>query len=399
MRLLRMLVGGALLAFVLFSCQEKLTAPADCPALCPGGYEMRDTVLIPVQDGDSSYDGFIDPGAGASIRVSNGLPASEDRGVFRFNSRPDSVLVSDTLRSYTIDSAAIELSVLARDPSVTGLKVFLYRVPATIDTPTTFAAVSQYLIPANLIDSLLVDDTSHTQRLRVVFSDTTLYKVDIPAVDSGVLAVGLAIAANGPTGVRIGTINSGSDAPFFTTYAREDIPDTTKNQRTLPLNPKFSTFVQQNPPVPDPDILAVGGAPSSRALIRFDFPTLLRDSALLVRATLQLVPTAPLNGLPGDSTTLQARIILSDLGAKSVLSQSKVATTKIVEASTDTVSMEVVSLLPAWQSVAGIPFGINLGLVPEASSFTRATFGSTRTPGKTARLKLTYAVPFRFARP
>ena len=33
-------------AFVLgiSACQEKLAAPADCPALCPGGVQLRDTV-------------------------------------------------------------------------------------------------------------------------------------------------------------------------------------------------------------------------------------------------------------------------------------------------------------------------------------------------------------------
>jgi hypothetical protein len=389
----------ALVGFVVLACQEKLTAPADCPALCPGGYEIRDTVLTPIQNGDSSYEGYFLPGQGTTFRVSNGLPASEDRGVVRFNSRPDSLLITDTLRSYTVDSATIEFTITRRDTLVPGLKVYVYRLPADVDTSATFTDIESSLIPANLLDSILVEDTANTPRLKLTFVDTTLYKVDIPAADSGVLAMGLAISASAPTGVRIGTILTGSDAPVFTSFVTMDIADTARQKRTIALNPKLSTFVSQNPPVLDPDLLTAGGAPSARSLLRFDWPDIIRDSGQLVRASLELVPTASMDGLPNDPGFLEARIILSDLGAKSVLSQSRFVEFEIPEGSADTVRMEVVSLLSAWQSIDSIPHALFISLTPEASSFTRATFGSTRTPGKVPRLKLTYAVPFRFTRP
>jgi hypothetical protein len=106
-----------------------------------------------------------------------------------------------------------------------------------------------------------------------------------------------------------------------------------------------------------------------------------------------------MNGLPNDPGFLEARIVLSDLGAKSSLSQSTFAEFELPEASSDTVKFEIVSLLSAWQTIPTIPHALSLSLTPEGSSFTRATFGSTRTPGKKPRLKVTYAVPFRFARP
>ena len=389
----------ALVGFVVLACQEELTAPADCPALCPGGYEIRDTVLVPIQDGDSSFEGYILPGQGTTFRVSNGLPASEDRGVVRFNQRPDSLLVSDTMRSYVVDSATIEFTITRRDTLVPGLKVYLYRLPATTDTSVTFSEVEDSLTPGNLLDSVLVDDTADTPRLKLTFVDTTLYKVDIPAADSGVLAMGVAMVASLPTGIRIGTILTGSDAPVFTSYIKLDIADTTKQKRTLSLNPQFSTFVSQNHPVLDPDLLTAGGAPSARSLIRFDWPDLIKDSGQLIRATLELVPTAPLIGLNNDPGFLEARIILSDLGSKSVLSQSRFEEFEIPEGSSDTVKMEVVNLLNAWQALDSIPHAFFISLTPEASSFTRATFGSTRTPGMVPRLLVTYAVPFRFTRP
>ena len=389
----------ALVGFVVLACQEELTAPADCPALCPGGYEIRDTVLVPIQDGDSSFEGYILPGQGTTFRVSNGLPASEDRGVVRFNPRPDSLLVSDTMRSFVVDSATIEFTITRRDTLVPGLKVYLYRLPATTDTSVTFSEVEDSLTPGNLLDSVLVDDTADTPRLKLTFVDTTLYKVDIPAADSGVLAMGVAMVASSPTGIRIGTILTGSDAPVFTSYITLDIADTTKQKRTLSLNPQFSTFVSQNHPVLDPDLLTAGGAPSARSLIRFDWPDLIKDSGQLIRATLELVPTAPLIGLNNDPGFLEARIILSDLGSKSVLSQSRFEEFEIPEGSSDTVKMEVVNLLNAWQALDSIPHAFFISLTPEASSFTRAPFCPTRTPDMVPRLTVTYAVPFRFTRP
>jgi len=399
MGLKKLLLGWVIVALVVAACQEQLTAPADCPALCPGGYIIRDTVLDPIPDADSSYEGYVLPGQGTTIRVSNGLPASEDRGVIRFNSRPDSLFLRDTLRTYTIDSATIEFTITRRDTTVGGLKMYLYRLPATTDTSATFAQVAPELTPANLLDSVLVDDTSDTPLVKVVFKDTTTYKLDIPAADSGVLAIGLAMAAASPTGVRVGTILTGSAAPVFTTFVNVNIADTTLQKRTILLNPKFSDFVSQNPPTLDPDLLTTGGAPSARSLLRFDWPDFIRDSGQLVRVTLELIPTAPMNGLPNDPAFLEARIVLSDLGSKSSLSQSTFAEFELPEASSDTVNFEIVSLLSAWQTIPTIPHALSLSLTPEGSSFTRATFGSTRSPGMKPRLKVTYAVPFRFARP
>ena len=68
----------------------------------------------------------------AALLVSNGLPVSEDRAVYRFNARPDSIELRDTLRAYTVDSVRLALNLLARDTLVDGLKLYLYRIdPAT----------------------------------------------------------------------------------------------------------------------------------------------------------------------------------------------------------------------------------------------------------------------------
>ena len=57
----------ALLAVAgLAACQEKLAAPAECPDLCPGNFDVRDTVITPVLGSDSAFEGYLQPGLGGS---------------------------------------------------------------------------------------------------------------------------------------------------------------------------------------------------------------------------------------------------------------------------------------------------------------------------------------------
>ena len=86
------LAAFVILAAAITGCQERLTAPAECPELCPGG-ESRvfDTVITPLANSDTSYVGYVARTSAGALLVSNGLPASEDRAVIRFNARADSI--------------------------------------------------------------------------------------------------------------------------------------------------------------------------------------------------------------------------------------------------------------------------------------------------------------------
>jgi hypothetical protein len=47
--------------------------------------------------------------------------------------------VRDTLRVYTIDSVALEFSIVARDTNRSSVQLLLYRMPPLIDSVTTYA--------------------------------------------------------------------------------------------------------------------------------------------------------------------------------------------------------------------------------------------------------------------
>lgn len=396
-------VRALLAALVLSGCQEKLTAPADCPALCPGGQpQVYDEVLTAIEGADSSFAGYLQPHQAPALLVSNGLQGFEERALVRFLRRADSVSVRDTLRGYTIDSVALSFNLVARDTTLNGLQVLVYRIPTAIDSATTFAGIAPAFVPESIIAAIDVPDSLISGNLRAVFGAAELSRVQIPAADSGQLAVGVRLNSPTPTGARLGSLAGGAGA-VFTSYVTLDVPDTgTAKLRTIALGPAFNTYVSELPQVNDPDLLAVGGAPSARSLIRFSLPPRIRDSATIVRATLELTPVAAVAGLPTDPVRLQARAVLADVGAKSPVST---AAGRVPEDTLDigatTASLEAVRLVELWLGATTRPSALVLSLTPEAASFTRPVFYSTRAadPALRPRLRLSYLLSFPFETP
>jgi len=407
-RAFRTAAAAALLAGVLAGCQERLTAPADCPALCPGGSsQVFDTIVGALPGLDSSFSGYVARGSGAALLVSNDFAASDDRAVYQFAALGDSIRVRDTLRSFTFDSAAISLTLVARDTNVNGLRVYLYRLPPALDTTITFAGLAPLLAAPALIDSIQVPDSVNAGAIRSVLRGADVARLGLSPGGDSVLAIGVAMAADVPTGIRVGSIAAGS-AATFTSYVTVDVPDTgsIRNQ-SLVRSSVFNTFVTREPLQPADSVLTVGGEPSSRALIRFGLPDAFLDSALIIRATLELVPARPILGLPTDRTLLDTRALLADLGAKSPVARPEVATEApfvvldtVPAVQTDTVRVEITRLVQLWQSTRARPQAVFLKLQPEAATFTRAVFGSTRTPAIGGpRLRITYQRSFPFQSP
>ncbi len=395
---------GLLAALVLGACQEKLTAPADCPALCPGGQpQIFDEVFTATADADSSFVGYVQPHQAPGLLVSNGLRGFEERGLVRFLTRAESLSVRDTLRADTIDSVALNFNLVARDTNLTGIQVLVYRIPRFLDSTTTFANTTPAFVPESLLATISVPDSLISGNVRAVFGAADLSRVQIAASDSGQLAVGLRIAAPVATGVRLGALASGA-APTFSTYVTLDVPDTgTARLRTISLGPSFNTSVSEVPQVEDPSLLAVGGAPSARALLRFELPPRIRDSATIVRATLELTAVTPVTGLPTDPAHLAARAVLADVGAKSPVSSAQDRVPQdTLEIGTAAVSLDAVRLVELWLgATTARPSALVLSLTPEAASFSRPVFYSTRAadPALRPRLRVSYLLSFPFESP
>jgi hypothetical protein len=394
-------LAGALAALAIAACSEKLATEGDCPDLCPNAeLTVFDTTLIAVVEADSSYTGYIAPGTNTAIFVTtDGFATMNARGIYEFVRRPDSVLVSDTLRPYTIDSVAFLIGVVGRDTAVKNLRLALFRLPDEVDSASTFAELSAALTPERFIDTVAVPDSVRAGTVRAVLSGEALARVALAPADSGVLRVGMGIVADGPTGVRLGAVSAGTLASFYQTYVTSIVADTAV-RNLITRGAQVTAYEQETPdPAPGPGRLVVGGAPSNRTLIRFQLPDVIRDSATIVRARLELEPFEPVRGLANDLAALTATGILIDVGAKSPLLSGLVVGDTVLAGQTSRIDLEVRLIVAQWQAPLLRPQSIFLIMEPEASTFTLPLIVSTADPARAPRLRLAYVRRYPFVNP
>jgi hypothetical protein len=394
-------IAGALAALAIAACTEDLAVSGDCPDLCPNAeLTVFDTTLVAVLDGDSSYTGYVARGTNTAILVTtDGFATMNARGFYEYLRRPDSVLVADTLRPYAIDSVAFLLGVVGRDTAVKNLKMALYKLPPTADTSLAFPELGALLTPGTFIDTVPVPDSVRSGIARVVLSGDALARVALTPEDAGVMRVGVALLADAPTGVRLGALSSGGLAAFYLTYVTSTVADTAV-QSTITRGATTAYFMQEVPdPAPGPGRLVVGGTPSTRSLIRFALPDVIRDSATIVRAWLDLVPSEPLRGLPNDPAELTATGIIIDVGAKSPLLLGLVEVDTVEAGQTDLIRIEIRRIVSQWQVPVSRPAAVFLAIEPEAATFALPLIVSTADPARAPRLRIAYVRRYPFVNP
>lgn len=388
------------LALAATGCSEKLTAPGDCPGNCPADHLIvRDTLIM--AERDSTYSGFVTAAEGTRLLLSDGFNDVQSVGLVRFAASQDSISYLDTLRVAIRDSIILSVTLQSRDAAAAGLALEFYRLPAElpVDSSTTFADAEPYLTPDRLVATATIPDDLTSGPIRVAFTGPDLAKLAFAPADSNVLRLAFRLVSAAPTGIAIGSSSAGAAGPGFLTWVHATLPDTTL-VRSVPRIALFSTTLSDAPAAgTPPDLLTAGGIPAARSILRFSVPAHISDSSRIVRATLVLVPVAPLLALAGDTARLDVEGVFSDLGPKSPRIQNppSLITTRIVEAGeSDTLLLDVTGVARLWSTAAGIPPTMIVALTPEASTFGAATFGSSRTPGAQPAIRLTYALPYPF---
>lgn len=386
---------------LLGGCTEKLTAPGECPGLCPSdNLEVRDTVIIATRD--SGYVGFVPAGGGSRLLAANGYAGLDLIPIVRFARAVDSITVEDTLRPAIVDSVLLFVTVTLRDPAATGLALDFYKLPAAVavDSGTTHAEVAAALVPEHLVASVPIPDTLTSGEARVVLAGADLDRLAFAPEDDKVLRLAYRLRGPTATGVGIASQAAGAAAPGFVSYMRVVLPDTVIS-RSIPRTIQYGSFVTSAPPeAPSPDELLLGGWPSRRAILRFELSPMLRDTARIIRATLELIPSEPIAAIPGDTVRLDVRGVFSDLGPKSPRisgsGNALIQTTILTNGSTAPVPIEVSRIATLWNGDTGVPPVLMITLAPEAATFGTARFGSSRIPGFEPRIRLTYAMPYPF---
>lgn len=389
-------VGPALAVFVLtaLGCQEKLGSPTECPELCPGtSLLIRDTILTAREGLDSTYTGYLAANEVGALLVSNGISAGEARAFSVFATRSDSVLVDAVLQPYTIDSAAITINLVARDTAMHNLQLLVHRIPASVDTATSFDSLAALLTAESLIDSVQVHDTLKSGAVRLVVRGEALQRMVTNEADSGRLAIGIRVSAPGPTGVRLGSAFGSAGPPVFATYAHVNVSDTAKQRQTITLGSTIANYVIGGLAPTPSDRLFLGGKSGSRILLRFQLPAALKDSGAVIRATLELTPADSIKGLRNDPGKLQVRGVLADIGAKSPALGNIAATADLSSGATAVQQIDLASVISTWFGPNGVTQTLLLGLAPDGGTFSRPEFFSTLSGSTAPRIRLTYALP------
>jgi hypothetical protein len=429
----RVAVVTVTIALGVLACTENITSPASCPSFCPGGQiETIESLLATAISRDSSFRGYVESHQAVALLAAT-LPSLDSRPIFqtepietrlRINSGGDT-----TTGLIVVDSTKLTFTLLRRDSAAHNLRLVLYRLPLGIDSTSTFAGTapafggtpvrvvnldSLFALPGRR-DSLTGDSVLSVDSVRhaVTFSlrfDTT--QIPFVEVDSGRLALGVRVTADGPASAAFGSSEVGS-GPEITWFNRVDSAGMLLERPLQRRLVRFDGFVFDPPPAALDSNLTVGGVPASRALLRIALPRAIRDSSQIIRATLILVPVVPVPATPPDSFFLIVNHVGSDLGAKSPPANDTIAPKSALfgPGLADTVQIEVTSLLRFWQFDTTSATAVYLRLLAldrvdsthldgfEGSTFTTLRLYSSRTPAFRPALRLTFVPRFKFGEP
>ena len=447
----RVAVLGVVAAIAVWACTDDLTAPGQCDNFCPSEkITVRDTVLDTAITRDSAYGrpvGYINPHK-APVMLVESLPGVRtSRAIFRFN--PAQVLrkaitSTDTTTGPLLqpDSVFVAVRILRHDAHATNLTVHLYRMPLAMDSTTTFSdpAVSDSFATALLRsvnidtlrarptrrDSIIALDTVHIDTItgdRLAVDSVggqeqfvLIFKLDSLAVpfdttDSARAAFGIRVTADSFASIAVGTSDLGQ-GPRLTWFNRFDSLGTIVGFRQSAQGGTagagaFDGFVFTPPPTGLDSNLTVGGMPEARSVLRVKLPRAIVDSTQIVRATLLLIPSDSVRGIPSDSFGLLVHATLLDVGAKSptLLDPTLPPDSTIIRVGlTDTVRIDVTKVLRRWQVDTLMPRTLILqqgvfisGLLYNGAEFAEGRFYSSRAALHRPRLHITYIPRITFS--
>jgi hypothetical protein len=297
------------------ACTEDLTTSNTCPELCPEqDLTVQQVELMPVVE-DTVLAGFPVLGAEQSLLVARAADTLDVRAVIRFDSLPKKYTDADGVEHDVeqVVGPVIEV-LLARKLATTPSAVTLEAYDVAVTGNDTSAAVlAGAFTPDRLLGTLNVPAVSPR-------GDTTqVDTLQIPLDPAGLLQ-----RIQGEQGLRVGLRVSGAEVArlpldpsnSFVTFAvsadsgarRLALAQrslTPADDPRLRADQSSFTIVVAGTPPPPPSVLAVGGLPARRSLLRFQLPTEIVDSSTVLRATLVLTQIPVRGYLSTDTLQLQ----------------------------------------------------------------------------------------------
>lgn len=428
-------VGSLLLAvastLAITACAEKLEGGASCPLLCT---QQSATLIDTTIDGvffDTTVVGLPPIGAERLLMLASHGDTLDARAIVRFDTIPQDFTARNGLDSVIVrlDTAMLVIPILRPDSAhrPTGpITIEAYNVdsiPAdsvTLPTDTVSSVIATLFRPGRLLSSRTFAPESLLDTLRIPLpTDTVLDRVK----NGTSLRVGfrLVVPASRGYDLQLGTTQVGSPVTLHLVPSI-DTGATPLNVTPLSKTPfgqdflagplaDYSIIVKGGSSVAPANLIAVGGVPSRRALLRFNVPARIVDSTTIVRASLLLTqapnrlvsskdsiyvfPAAVL----ASSSVSDTRTLLQFVGA---IGQFGLDSLSMAPGDSGVRSFEIVSLVRTWHGTTSdvSPREIALRSAGEGGSPAQINFFSSRVGGAVRpRLRITYVPQTSFGLP
>lgn len=404
---------AALAVAVVAGCTDKLNGGATCATLCPEQVvPLRDTTLD-VATGDTSVTGFPSIGTESYIVVGKFGDTLETRGIVRFDTLAQDFTHSGLDSAITsLDSVRLVLELLpdSNPPSRAPFTLNVYDVDTTA-ADTVAAGLLPLFRPSRLLGSSTYSagDLAGDSLKIPLDPDSILAKIKAGAH----VRLGIAIQPTGADSpaLRFSSTENGA-APHLEYRVSPDtavalvsnVPQSSgANVPFIAASLADYTIVAYNASVADPSLLAVGGVPGARSIVRFSVPSYIVDSSTVVRATV-LLTQAPnrASARAGDSILISpvpvlVSSVISDLhtlfsfvGAPGDLGLSS---SRVVPADSGVRSFEIAPLVRTWKGVADTlnPRVVVLRADSELVKPGEALFFSSKAPAAVRpKLRITF---------
>ncbi|MGI8509761.1 MAG: hypothetical protein ACR2MQ_10585 [Gemmatimonadaceae bacterium] len=410
-------LAGILLAGAgVTACTEKLDGSAACPLTCTDATAQIQTVTLDAVASSATVPGGLGKGTEQRMLLSSRGDTLDTRVIIRFDSLPtrSRANASDTTTTLinVADSVYLKLHV---DSSAARANVPVTLSIYDVDTPEQNDTAASVLQPLFVPSRLIVSQQFAAGALADSVSIRLPNSVVLAKARAGQrLRLGLQIGATGSISLRVASSEAPLIGPALSLRTSADTSvakvvltpysATPTDNRSIAQSLGDFTLVVKGTPVPSAGLLAVGGLPSTRGYLRFNIPSRIVDSSLVIRATLLLTQRA--SGAPNPTDTMLVRPLLVFAGpsvtdpakaAQITADSSQFAPLATLPGTSGVREVEIAPAFRFWsaQSDALLPRAITLKGSQEEFSPQQALFYSATASDPTLRPKLRISYTFR----
>lgn len=412
----RALGVGFVVVAGLAGCSELTDGGAVCPAICPAHPLTTLEVTLPADslvEPTLTIAGFPTRGTEPTLLVASRGDTLRTRAVIRFDSLPATYQRSPTDPTLdpvvSIDSVGLRLTFDTLQQLGFPLTINVYDVDTIADDDNDAAVLARFR-PDLLVGTVTLDQTLDT-----LANDSVTIPIDSTFVVEKIKArarirFGIeVVGASGSAQLAIWSLSaSGAQMPLLL----YDPASTAETVRTpfipVSLTPAANALVaydlsdylivETSLPSPPAQTFALGGIPGRRAVLRFNLPANIVDSASVVRAQLLLTQLPAPSLQPSDSLRVggfatAALAAVSDPGKLALMAQPFPLATFVTTPSTSgerVLDLGILIRSFAGRDVNEIPRVVVLAADPEQSGRQVWFYGADAPANVRPRLKLTY---------